>query len=67
MLDAPVGAGLPVTYIAVTPHYGPGKTSRDYAGSRRDWTYLEIEAGHDAMVTSPGLLAEALLQIGGRA
>ncbi len=67
VLDAPVGAGLPVTYIAVTPHYGPGQASRAYARSRLDWTYLEIEAGHDAMVTSPGLLAEELLQIGGRA
>jgi len=67
VLNAPVGAGLPATYIAVNPHYGPGQASRAYARSRPDWTYQEIEAGHDAMVTSPGLLAEALLHIGGRA
>ena len=67
MLKAPVGAGLPVTYIAVKPHYGPGQASRAYARSRPDWTYQEIEAGHDAMVTSPGLLAETLLHAGGRA
>jgi len=67
VLDGPVGAGLPVTYIAVTPHYPPGQASRVYARAQPDWTYLEIEAGHDAMVTSPGLLAEALLKIGGRA
>jgi len=67
VLDAAVGAGLPATYIAVTPHYRPGRASRAYARSCPGWTYQEIEAGHDAMVTSPGLLAEALLQIGGRA
>jgi pimeloyl-ACP methyl ester carboxylesterase len=55
------GNGLPVTYIAVTPHYGPTTASRDYAKSRKDWTYVEIEAGHDAMVTSPEALSEVLL------
>lgn len=57
------GNGLPTTYIAVTPHYAPTTASRDYAKSRSDWTYLEIEAGHDAMVTSPQALSEVLLGI----
>ncbi len=60
----PPGNGLPVTYIAVTPHYLPTTSSRDYAKSRTDWTYLEIEAGHDAMVTSPEALNQMLLAIG---
>ena len=67
VLEGPVGAGLPVTYIAVTPPYQPGQASRAFARAQPDWIYLEIEAGHDAMVTSPGPLAEALRQIGGRA
>ena len=67
VLEGPVGAGLPVTYIAVTPHYPPGQASRSYASTQPAWTYLEIEAGHDAMVTSPGPLAEVLLRIGGHA
>lgn len=57
------GNGLPVTYIAVTPHYMPTTASRDYARSRKDWTYLEMPAGHDAMVTSPEALSKILLMI----
>lgn len=59
----PPGNGLPTTYIAVTPYYAPTSTSRDYAKARNDWTYVEIEAGHDAMVTSPKALNEVLLGI----
>ena len=59
----PPGNGLPTTYIAVTPHYAPTTSSRDYAKTRTDWTYLEIEAGHDAMVTSPESLNRVLLNI----
>lgn len=66
-LDGPVAAGLPVTYIAVTPHYGPGKASRAYARAQQGWSYLEMQAGHDAMVTSPESLAKALLRIGAAA
>ena len=55
--------GLPTTYIAVTPHYAPTAQSRAYAQSRQDWRYLEIEAGHDAMVTSPKALAQMLLDL----
>lgn len=58
-----VGNGLPVTYIAVTPYYGPTTSSREYAKSRNDWTYLEMAAGHDAMVTNPQDLASLLLAI----
>lgn len=57
------GNGLPVTYLAVTPYYSPTTASRDYARSRADWTYDEIPAGHDAMMTSPKALIEKLLTI----
>lgn len=56
----PLGNGLPATYIAVTPHYLATTSSRDYARSRSDWQYMEIEAGHDAMVTSPEELCRLL-------
>lgn len=59
-LDHPLGNGLPATYIAVTPHYLATTSSRDYARSRSDWKYMEIEAGHDAMVTSPEKLQSVL-------
>lgn len=62
-LRHPTGNGLPTTYIAVTPYYGPTTSSREYAQSRNDWTYIEMQAGHDAMVTHPQELARLLLAI----
>ena len=62
-LDHDPGHGLPVTYLAVTPYYAPTQTSREYARSRSDWSYDELPAGHDAMVTSPEALSEKLLKI----
>jgi pimeloyl-ACP methyl ester carboxylesterase len=62
-LSSEVGNGLPATYIAVTPHYVPTTASRDYARMRADWHYMELEAGHDAMVTTPVALTEILLGI----
>lgn len=60
----PVGNGLPVTYIAVTPYYMPTSSSRDFARQQSDWTYIEMPAGHDAMVTSPKELVDILLKVG---
>lgn len=62
-LSAAPGNGLPATYIAVTPYYGPTTSSRDYAKTRKDWNYVEMDAGHDAMVTSPDPLAKILLSL----
>ena len=62
-LSAEPGNGLPATYIAVTPHYQPTASSREYAKTRPDWNYIEMEAGHDAMVTSPKALAKILLEL----
>lgn len=58
-----IGNGLPVTYIAVEPEYIPTSGARDYAKSRSDWNYITIEAGHDAMVTHPELLATLLIDL----
>ena len=60
-LKYPVGNGLPATYVAVKPDYEPLTTSRAYAKSRPEWHYVEIEAGHAAMVTSPAAVL-AILQ-----
>jgi hypothetical protein len=62
-LENPVGNGLPATYIAVTPAFPALVDSRRYAQSRRDWGYREIEAGHDAMVTSPQVVVETLTHL----
>ena len=59
-LNHPLGNGLPASYIAVMPHYLVTTSSRDYARLRSDWKYLEIQAGHDAMVTSPAQLCRLL-------
>ena len=55
-----LGNGLPATYIAVTPHYIATTASRNYAKARGDWQYVEMQAGHDAMVTSPQALCELI-------
>lgn len=57
------GNGVPATYIAVTPYYAPTQASREYAKARKDWTYAEIAAGHDAMITSPQVLISRLQMI----
>ena len=55
-----LGNGLPATYIAVTQHYLATTASRNYAKTRSDWQYVETQAGHDAMVTSPQALCELI-------
>ncbi|NYT66710.1 alpha/beta fold hydrolase [Alcaligenaceae bacterium] len=62
VLNNPVGNGLPATYIAVTPHYGPTTASREFA-KQQSWCYMEIEAGHDAMLTSADAVTRILLSL----
>jgi len=62
-LQHPIGNGLPTTYVAVRPEYAPLAAVRQWARTRKDWDYLEIDAGHDAMVTSPDTVADLLLRI----
>lgn len=49
----PVGNGLPATYVACKPDYGPTASSREAARKRPDWRYVEVDGGHDVMVTHP--------------
>lgn len=60
-LKHPVGNGLPVTYVAVKPDYAPLAAVREWVRPRTDWHYIEIDAGHDAMVTSPDAVVDVLL------
>jgi pimeloyl-ACP methyl ester carboxylesterase len=59
-------AGLPRTYVEVTePPYPPMR--RVYERVRRDptWRHRTLASGHDAMIISPGPLADLLLSLAG--
>lgn len=62
-INGAVANELPVTYVAVKPDYLPLASSRAFAKTQADWKYVEIDAGHDAMVTSPKAVAELLLAL----
>ncbi|WP_217908942.1 alpha/beta fold hydrolase [Vreelandella maris] len=62
-LNGLIGNGLPSTYVAVKPDYEPLAASRAIAKKQLGWSYLEIDAGHDAMITSPQAVVELLLDI----
>jgi len=64
ILREPRALALPVSYVFFrrTPNTYPcaqGRARLDAEGT----AYLEIDAGHDAPITTPGLVAEALLAI----
>jgi pimeloyl-ACP methyl ester carboxylesterase len=64
VLNHPLGNGVPATYIRCTKSaYSNTAKSVEYAKSRSDWQYLEIRAGHDAMVSAPAELTEMLLGV----
>lgn len=66
ILSGRPGNGRPATYLACAdPFYSPAGRSRDRARSAAGWSYLEIPAGHDAMITAPGLLAGILSRLAG--
>ncbi len=62
-LRGPVGNGLPATYVAVSPDYPPFSRCREFARRQPGWEYRVIDAGHDAMVTSPSAVTDLLLEI----
>jgi pimeloyl-ACP methyl ester carboxylesterase len=63
-LNGQVGNGLPCSYIRCTdPVYAAVQPSYERIKSESRWTLLDITAGHDAMVTAPGPLAELLLRL----
>jgi pimeloyl-ACP methyl ester carboxylesterase len=61
-LDNPLGNGRPVTYVrCVAPPFPTVEPSAAYAKQRSDWRYLELNAGHGAIVTHPEQIAKILM------
>ena len=63
-LTAPIGNGLPATYIFCTdPVYASLAWARAIARAQPGWAWRELAAGHDAMVTAPHETANLLMEI----
>ena len=63
-LRNPPGNGLPRTYVACTaPEYAPLAGHRAWVRAQAGWGWRDLAAGHDAMVTAPGLLTDLLLEL----
>ena len=61
LLKHAYGNHLPLTYIACTnPELRAIKPFADETRASRDWNYLELKTGHDAMITMPVELAQML-------
>jgi pimeloyl-ACP methyl ester carboxylesterase len=60
----PVGNGLPRTYVACTsPVYAFLDPVKAWVRRQEGFRWLEIETGHDAMITAPDELARILVEI----
>ena len=60
-LRHPLGNGCPVTYIRCTaPRYPTIDAGEAFARAQPDWQVLELDTGHDAMISAPGPLSEML-------
>ncbi len=54
VLSNPLGNGLPVTYVRCTsPKFPAVEAGAAYARRQADWKYVEVEAGHNVIVTHP--------------
>ena len=61
-LNNPLGNGRPATYIrCVDPPFPVVETSARYAKNRPDWRFVEVNAGHNAIVTHAVQIAQILL------
>lgn len=61
VLKHPYGNQLPLTYIACTnPELRAIKPFAEETKTSKDWKYLELKTGHDAMITMPAELARML-------
>lgn len=64
-LRAPLGNGLPKTYIDCNqPAMATQARFKDRVRGRADWGYETLATGHDAMITAPQALASLLLKLG---
>ncbi len=63
-IQAPLGNGLPCTYIACTePAYTALQGVWNWVRTQSGWRWLELATGHDAMVTAPEALTTLLLEL----
>ncbi|WP_446742439.1 alpha/beta fold hydrolase [Silvibacterium acidisoli] len=63
-IRSPLGNGLPCTYIAcVNPPHPFVAASHSFAQAQSHWRWREISACHDAMITDPVMVADALHQL----
>jgi pimeloyl-ACP methyl ester carboxylesterase len=63
-LNNAIGNGLPCTYLhSIAPSFTPVDTSWQWAEKQPNWTRIEIDAGHDSMVSRPDLIAKHLLSV----
>ena len=60
-LPTPLDAGHPVTYVSCTEPRYPAITGGHAIVRREGWTWRELPAGHDAMISAPEATAAALL------
>lgn len=61
-LRAPLGNGVPVTYVCCTDPPYPAVHSAHAIAAREGWAWRELATGHDAMITAPALTAQELLR-----
>jgi hypothetical protein len=62
-LHHPLGNNLPCTYLnCASPSFAGVDESRKWARDRTGWRWEDLDSGHDAMVSAPVLVAEALLR-----
>lgn len=62
-LQHPVGNGLPCTYLScANPSFAAVDDSRNWARNRSGWRWEDLDSNHEAMVSAPDLLTQALLR-----
>lgn len=62
-LDGPLGSGVPLLYIdCTTPPIAALATIKDRYRRKRDWPFVELKTGHDAMMSAPEATAQILLR-----
>lgn len=64
ILRGPVGNNLQRTYISCTrDRYVPLDSHKRWVKSQKGWNFVELDTGHDAMLTSPKELTELLIRL----
>lgn len=62
-LRAPLGNGLPVSYVCCTDPPYPAIHSAHTIVRREGWVWRELATGHDAMITAPDATVAELLEL----